>query len=118
MLKFNFKPMFDARGITHPVAYLRKLGVSPFTASYIANNKVKTLNLKAIEKICLRLNCTPHDLLEWEPDAGLAGQEKYELNKLRRETKMMVVSEELKDLPLDKLEKIHKFIEETKREQG
>ncbi len=116
MLKFNFKPMFDARGITKPTGHLRKLGVSPHQASYIATNKVKTLNLKAIEKICLLLNCTPHDLLEWEPDTNLAEPGKYELNKLRKETKMMIVSEELRDLPLDKLEKIHRFIEETKKE--
>ena len=26
MLKFNFKPMFDARGITKPTGHLRKPG--------------------------------------------------------------------------------------------
>jgi DNA-binding Xre family transcriptional regulator len=116
MLKFNFKPMFDARGIDKPVGYLRKLGVSPYTASYIKHNKVKTLSLDVVERICLWLNCTPHDLLEWVPDAKVTKPEKYELNKLRREKQIMVVAEELRELPLEKLERVHRFIEETKRE--
>jgi len=118
MLKFNFKPMFDARGIDKPVGFLRKIGVSPNKATNIKANNVKTLNLKAVENICLWLNCTPHDLMEWEPDVKISEPEKYELNKLRREKKMMVVSEELRSLPLEKLEKVHRFIEETKRESS
>jgi len=116
MLKFNFKPIFDARGIDKPVGFLRRMGVSPSKATSIKANKVKSLNLKAVEEICLWLNCTPHDLMEWEPDKKLAEPGKYELNKLRREKKMMAVAEELRAMPLEKLEKVHRFIEETKGE--
>jgi ABC-type Na+ transport system ATPase subunit NatA len=35
---------------------------------------------------------------------------------LIRERKVVILSEELKGLPLDKLEEIHRFIEEKKRE--
>ena len=41
---------------------------------------------------------------------------KFELNTLRKEKKMMVVAEELRDMPLEKLERIRRFIEETKRD--
>lgn len=116
MLKFNFKPMFAARGIDRPVGFLRKLGVSPYTSSYIARNKITSLRLEPLEQMCLWLNCTPHDFLEWEPDAKIAEPSKYELSKLIRAKKVVILSEELRGLSLEKLERIHRFIEETKKE--
>jgi DNA-binding Xre family transcriptional regulator len=95
---------------------LRKSGFSPYSASQITNEKVKVLDLKHLERLCLLLNCTPHDLLEWVPDTKLTEPNKFELSKLIRERKVVILSEELKGLPLDKLEEIHRFIEEKKRE--
>lgn len=116
MLKFNFKPMFAARGVDRPVGFLRKLGVSPYTSSYIARNKVTTLRLEPLEQMCLWLNCMPHDFMEWVPDVKIADPSKYELSKLIREKKIVILSEELRGLSLEKLERIHKFIEDTKKE--
>lgn len=116
MLKFNAKPIFAARGIDKPNWFLRKRGFTANTASRVVTGKLKELNFKRLEELCLWLNCLPHDLLEWAPDEGVSNPGKYELSALIREKKIVVLSEELKGLPLAKLEEIHKFIEEKKKE--
>lgn len=116
MLKFNFKTVFAARGIHSPTGYLRKAGFSPFTASYIATGKLEKLNLKQLERLCILLNCTPHDLLEWIPEKNISEPSKFELNKLMGEKKVLVLQDELKGLSLEKVGEVQRFIEEKKRE--
>lgn len=116
MLKLNAKPIFAARGIVKPNAFLRSNGFTANTASDIVVGKVKVLNLKRLEVLCLLLNCTPHDLLEWAPDANITETKKFELSNLIKEKKVVVLSEELRGLPLNKIDEIHRFIEEKKKE--
>ncbi len=115
MLRLNLKTLFTLRGIDKPNAFLRKAGFSPYSSSLYARGKVKVIDLKHFERLCMLLNCTPHDLLEWEPDAGTDNANGYELSKLTNSRRVVVLSEELRGLSLDKLEEIHRFIEEKKR---
>ncbi|QQS36657.1 MAG: helix-turn-helix domain-containing protein [Ignavibacteriales bacterium] len=117
MLKFNFKTVFAARGIQSPTGFLRKAGFSPFTASYIATGKLEKLNLKQLERLCILLNCTPHDLLEWEPDSKLGEPGRFELSRLIGGKKVLSIQDELKGLTLEKVGEVQRFIEE-KRSEG
>jgi DNA-binding Xre family transcriptional regulator len=118
MLKLNVKPLFAARGIDKPNGFLRKHGFTADTASRVVTGKVRVLNLDRLEKLCLILNCKPEDLLEWEPSANFGDANKYELSGLMRSKKVVVLSNELKGLPLAKIEEVYSFIEEKKREVG
>lgn len=112
----NVSPVFIARGIDRPTAFLRKNGFTSTTANDIVMGKVKVLNLKRLEELCLLLNCLPHDLLEWKPDEKLNEPNKFELYKLSKERKTVVLSEELRKLPLEKVEEIYRFVDEKKKE--
>ena len=116
MLKLNAAPIFAASSIDKPNAFLRNNGFTANTASDVVTGKVKVLNLKRLEELCLLLNCCPHDLLEWVPDTKITEPKKFELSALIKEKKVVVLSEELRGLPLSKLDEIHKFIEEKKKE--
>ncbi|QQS34937.1 MAG: helix-turn-helix domain-containing protein [Ignavibacteriales bacterium] len=116
MLKFNFKSVFAARGIQSPTGFLRRAGFSPHTASYIATGKVEKLNLKLLERLCILLNCTPHDLLEWVPDTKLADPGRFELSKLAGERKVHSLQDDLSELTLGKVEEVKRFIEEKRKE--
>lgn len=116
MLKLNAMPIFAARGIDRPNAFLRSNGFTTNTASDIVTGKVKVLNLKRLEELCLMLNCRPQDLLEWVPNANVVEPTKFELSALIKTQKVVVLSDELRGLPLAKLDEIHKFIEQKKKE--
>ena len=111
MLKLNAKPLFAAKVIDKPNAFLRNNGFATDTASDIVIGKVRRLNLDRLEKLCLILNCTPHDILEWEPDASLVDPKKYELSKLIKDKKIVVLSEEMRGLTLAQIEEVHRFVE-------
>ena len=116
MLKLNAKPLFAAKAIDKPNAFLRNNGFATDTASDIVTGKVRRLNFDRLEKLCLVLNCTPHDIFEWEPDVGLTEPKKYELSKLIKEKKIVVLSEELRGLTLAQVEEVHRFVESKKSE--
>lgn len=116
MLKLNAKPLFAAKAIDKPNAFLRNNGFGTDTASDIVTGKVRRLSFDRLEKLCLVLNCTPHDIFEWEPDASLVDPKKYELSKLIKEKKVVVLSEELRGLTLAQVEEVHKFVESKKKE--
>ena len=109
MLRFNFATIFAIRGITNPKAYLRQAGFSYDTAESIADSSLRRMNLDVLEKICAVLNCTPHDVLEWNPDKGVSYPDVYALNTLKKEKKEFKIARLLKKLPLEKLEELEKL---------
>ena len=117
MLKLNAKPLFAAKSIVKPNWFLRKNGFSAITASRIVTGGVKELHLERLEKLCLLLNCTPHDVLEWIPNENITEPGKYELSKLIKEKKIVVLSEELRGLSLADVEEVYRFVESKKRER-
>ncbi|MBN2637499.1 MAG: hypothetical protein JXR65_00255 [Bacteroidales bacterium] len=66
-----------------------------------------------MEKICLLLNCTPNDVMQWIPDGNETVEKNQPLNKLlRTQNKVIDITRSLNSLPLDKLEEIGKYIDE------
>ncbi|NOU18435.1 MAG: helix-turn-helix transcriptional regulator [Bacteroidales bacterium] len=117
MLIFNFTRIFRARGIDKPFSYLVKAGYSDNFATRVANSKMERLNLKDVEKLCVLLQCTPNDILEWIPDKKEAKIEKHPLNTLKRTGSVTQLSQILNAVPLDKLGEIETLImKELKKE--
>lgn len=110
MLSYNFSRIFKARWIDKPFSYLVKAGYSDNFATRIANNRVERLNLKDLERICILLQCTPNDLLEWHPDSKESQPEKHPLAGLRRTTKAKQLNQLLNNVPLDKISEIETLL--------
>lgn len=117
MLIFNFTRVFRARGIEKPFSYLVKAGYSDNFATRIAHSQIAKLNLKEVEKLCVMLQCTPNDLLEWIPGKNDATTEKHPLATLRRTENFTQLSQMLKDVPLDKLGDIENLIKERLKKE-
>ena len=59
----HLEPVFAARNIIHPTAYLIKIGINSATASKMLRGDAVQLNFRQLTTLCLNLNCTPNDLL-------------------------------------------------------
>lgn len=110
MLIYNFKRVFKARGIENPPAFLVNHGFSRNVASRIANNKTNKILLRHLEKVCLLLNCTPNDILEWKPDNKSKDHADTALFVLKKKHKSKGAEELLRSLPMSKLEEIAKLL--------
>jgi DNA-binding Xre family transcriptional regulator len=110
MLIFNFSRIFKARGIDRPFSYLVKAGYSANFATRIANNRVVRMDLTEIEKLCVILQCTPNDLLEWIPGSDDVTNDKHPLWPIKRSDKVVHLTQMLNSVPLDKLSEIENMI--------
>lgn len=112
MIKYNFDRIFKARGIERAFTYLRNAGFSDGFASKIKNNKVVRLDLKSMERLCVLLRCTPDDFLEWTPNKEDNVDQEHPLKKIRRSDHVIDFTRMLNSVPLGKLGKIEKLIQE------
>ena len=110
MLQLNLTRIFKARGIEQPYKFLVRNGFVPFTAHKYKNSKVDAIRLDHIEKLCVLLNCTPNDILEWLPQDLLDDTPNHPLQKIRRRDKKIEINKMLSNLSLDKLEEIEKML--------
>jgi transcriptional regulator with XRE-family HTH domain len=105
------------RGIDQPYAFLCKHGFHRTIASNLANNRSANIKIAHLETICRALNCTPNDLFEWKPDATDALAENHSLNSLKREKPAARLSQIVRDIPVDKLEKVEELLNQLKNEE-
>jgi DNA-binding Xre family transcriptional regulator len=110
MLKYNFTRLFKARGINKPYTYLVNIGFTPSIATKIKNNKYQRLSIDHIEKLCLAFNCTPNDLMEWQPKINSKNIDQYQLKQLIREESMIDINAFLQEVPIEKLQKAQELI--------
>lgn len=110
MLTFNFTRVFKSRGIDKPFSYLVKKGYSDNFATRVVNNRIEKLNLKDVEKLCELLQCTPNDLLQWNPSKEDENNEKHPLYSIKRSEKVVELTKVLSSVPLDKLRDIESMI--------
>ncbi len=84
MINYNLAQIFSLKGIPKPTTWLRKkAGLSHSVAQRLMKNKVRSLTLDTIEKICFQLHCTPNDLLTWSPDNKVEDIAGHPLQQLR-----------------------------------
>ncbi len=119
MLKYNFKPIIFARGIEKPYTYFVNAGFSTQLASKLNNNKVKILRPKTIEKLCILLNCTPNDIMEWHPTQHQLENKNHALHAIKANNlnKVEHLTDLLRKVPLNKIEDIQAYIKTQHKEE-
>ncbi len=110
MLTYNFHRIFRARAIDKPYAFLKTYGFSDNFASTVKQNRVKRLNNRDLEKLCVALRCTPNDLLEWTEDDNYELDETHPMRKLIKLDDFSDITRAMSSIPLDKIEEVHKLI--------
>jgi len=119
MINLDLYRIFEERGIENPHAFLRKNGFTIHTTSRLLNNKLGSINYKKLEQLCMALNCTPDDIFKWsyKDESGL--YKDHALQKLNRGKRKGLITQKLKQLPLDKMTEVRKYIDqilETEKE--
>lgn len=114
MLTYNLSTIFLARGVKNGYTFLKKLGIGHMAAINLNAGNVRSIRLDHIEKICLKLNCTPNDLLKWTPE-GLDVPEHHTLNQLKEKRDALNLLEDANDLPFDRLMELKEKLEELKK---
>lgn len=117
MIKFNFQRIFNGKGIEKPFSYLISKGYSRNMATRINTGKLKTMNLKDVERFCLMFECTPNDLLEWMPEKFAGDASKHPLSGLVRVDSGVNIKAILNAIPIAQLEEIEKIIREKTGKQ-
>jgi len=103
MLIYNLRRILNLRGIDKPHAFLVKNGFAASTASNMLAYYPVVFKVKALEKLCIALNCTPNDLFEWRPSEKTVISENHPLKALVKEKVPSSITEMVKDLPVEKL---------------
>lgn len=112
MLNYNFLRIFKARGIDRPFTYLIQSGFSDSFATRIKQNKVKLIRLKELERLCLLLNCTPNDFMEWVPDENSNVSKEHRLNTIRKTNEEVDMVKTINSIPVGKIAEINRLIQE------
>lgn len=115
MLKYNIKALCTARGITQPIGYLEKSGMTYQKAHMLIANKVASIKPAVLEKICTHLNCTPNDLMEWIPEENTQ-TENHPLKTLLRKQLPQQLQNIMADIPVSKLKEFEDKMLEVKKE--
>jgi DNA-binding Xre family transcriptional regulator len=104
MIYLNITRILRLRGIDNHYHFLVKLGFAGSSARKMMDGTLE-IKLEQLEKLCVALNCTPNDLLEWRPDASQAVAETHSLNSLKRSADRDL-PKLLREIPVDKFEQI------------
>jgi len=117
MLKVNILRVCEIRGINKSYTFFKNHGFSPAAATRIAGGYLNSFSLESIEKLCLALNCTPNDLLEWVPSKDMTANATHALNALKRNDALLATFTQLVNTAsLEKLEKIQEIIQKELEE--
>lgn len=113
MLRFNFKAAFAARGIFNVYGALTSAGFTEKVARNIALGKSSTLMLKHLEIICRMLNCTPNDLITYEPSSDKPLPEGHQLNRLAA-IDLNHMSSQLRNLSFEQINEMTRLVTQGK----
>ena len=116
MLKFNPRRVFRLRGINNDLTFMMKNGFIRSTASNLLNGHTRYVKDEHLEKLCLLLHCTPNDLFDWKPGKEALIAEDHPLQALKRGDAPKNITEIVKNLPLDKLDKVEALLNQLKTE--
>lgn len=113
MLFINLKRTMHLRGIENHYKMLLKLGIVPSTARAMLDGNTAQIKLDQLEQLCLALNCTPNDLIEWKPNENEASAETHSLQALRRKPEQDL-TKLLREIPMGKFEQIIDILQDLK----
>jgi DNA-binding Xre family transcriptional regulator len=110
MLYLNLHHVFKIRQIERPYSFLVKIGIAPHTATKILNNSMHVMRLSHIELICKALYCEPNDLLAFKQESSNSLPATHPLLNLLPTNEDTNWQEQLKTMPIAKLNKISKML--------
>ncbi len=113
MLILNLSPIFKARGIDRPYAFLVKAGIHSSTANKILSSSTRVFRLDHIEILCETLVCEPNDLVQWIPDRGHQLAPKHPLHNLKQQEEIDNWQQTLAAMPFKQLKQVTKAIIEN-----
>lgn len=67
MVTVSIKEVAMDRGITTAYQLQKAAGVQPSLAAKWYRNDLKSIGIETLDLLCRVLNCTPNDLLRYEP---------------------------------------------------
>ena len=110
MLYFNLTPVFRARGITQPMPFLMKIGISRRCAGKLIHDYTYRPDLRHITAICIALHCTPNDILAFNPAGEPPTAEDHPIRALIPHPSGPDLADRLKSLPLSKVAEIEALL--------
>jgi DNA-binding Xre family transcriptional regulator len=113
MLYFNLHQVFKVRQIERPYTFLVKIGIAPHTATKILSNDMHVMRLNHIELICKALYCEPNDLLAFKQENANPLPATHPLLNLLPSEEDNNWQEQIKTMPLAKLNKISKMLNQS-----
>jgi len=117
MFYINLWPLFKARGIDKPHAFLVKAGLPSSTAHKFLHSMYRTPRLDNIERICIALRCTPHDIFVWAPDTNNPIPDDHPLHKLKQHTTSFNLRESFSNLSVDQLNQVQDLLNKLDKEK-
>ena len=78
----------------------------------IAYEKIDKIFISDLYRLCKVLNCTPNDLMEYEPGKESKGHVLY---GLVQEDVNLNINKKIRGLPLDKIGDVERFLDEMGR---
>jgi DNA-binding Xre family transcriptional regulator len=109
--------MFAIRNIANPYGLLMQHGLSRRTAYNIAHKQVQVLKLQHLYLICKLCNCTPNDVIRYQPAETDSLKETHALNKIKGTTISANAKELLAALSLEDLDNITSILMKKKEVQ-
>lgn len=113
MLSLNVKRMMRLRGVENHYHLMLELGFVPSTARAFLSGEIVLIKLEQLEKLCVALNCTPNDLLEWRPNASQNVSETHSMNGLKRSADKDL-PKLLSEIPPEKFAQIIEILQQNK----
>lgn len=112
MITINLSAILNDREIKKHVAYLHQNGFTWHTASRMMSKSTKGITFKNLERLCTILHCTPNDVLMWSAENGAKPDANQPLHQLVPPEHNAFITNSFKNLPIEKLRKIRKIIEQ------
>ena len=107
----DLKRIAALRGIENLYTFLAENGFVHSTASKLGREKLSSIKISQIGRLCVLLNCTPNDLFEWREDAENPISETHALRSIIRDnTQRKSLREIVKDVPIDKMLEIERLL--------
>lgn len=116
MLKLNVSRVVRLRGYHKVFAFLYNNGFSRSIASKLVRENAYEIKTDQIERLCIILNCTPSDLFEWQPNPNTVVSESHALKSLIRAGDPPPITNIIQNVPIEKLEKLSRELNERKDE--
>jgi len=111
MIYLDIKKVCNNIGIEDPRRWLVKNGFNHVTAGRLMNNTQDSIKYATMEKLCLLLNCTPNELLSFQPNSNSTVAASHPIQKLKHVPKEASITGRLKALSPEKIKEVQEFLD-------